>query len=115
MKVLVTGSRNFQNLAYLEHELLALKPTVVVHGGARGADALADAVATRHGIPVRVYHADWETHGRAAGPIRNRDMFTAEHRPDEPIDVCLAFPGNGKGTHDMMAICRGAGVRVETR
>lgn len=115
VKVLVTGRRDFQNLDYLERELIALGPTVIVHGFAPGADTCANTVARKHGIECRRYPADWTTHGRAAGPIRNRAMFKAEHRPDEPIDVCLAFPGTGKGTHDMMAICKDAGVRVEIR
>lgn len=113
MKVLVTGSRSFANVTYLEQELAALKPDVVVHGGASGADALAEAWCKRNEVDYRAYPAKWRRHGKAAGPIRNLAMLAREHRRDEPIDVCLAFPvGIGRGTRDMMAACEAVGVPV---
>jgi hypothetical protein len=49
--------------------------------------------------------AEWETHGRKAGPIRNARML--EHKPD----LVVAFPG-GKGTANCVAQARGMGVEV---
>lgn len=57
-------------------------------------------------VPVIVYHADWNAHGRSAGPIRNAKML-AEGKPD----LVVAFPG-GKGTAHMVGIARKAGVPV---
>jgi len=70
------------------------------HGGARGADQLADQAAQGLGWPVRVRMARWSEHGMAAGPIRNRQLL--EHAgalaTAQRADLLLlAFPG-GKGT-----------------
>src|SRR5216684_4086692 len=65
-------------------------------GGATGADQFAmEWAATKPEIKRYVCHADWETHGRAAGPIRNEKMLT--WKPD----LVVAFPG-GVGTADMV-------------
>ena len=74
-------------------------PFAVVHGGARGADTYAGEWADeREGIVVEVYPADWNTHGKAAGPIRNRQV--AETRPDFAV-----FFGKGTGTKDAIGLC----------
>jgi len=57
-------------------------------------------------VAVQVFPADWETHGKAAGPIRNQRMLD-EGRPD----LVVAFPG-GRGTSDMVARAKRAGVEV---
>lgn len=78
----------------------------VIHGAARGADTLAHEWAAHHEIPVDVYPADWQAHGRAAGPIRNARMLE-EGKPD----VVVAFKG-GRGTADMVRRARASGVPV---
>lgn len=75
-------------------------------GDATGADALAARWCEDNGIPFRVYAADWQTHGHAAGPIRNKAMLEAE----KPSCV-IAFPGS-KGTRNMVGLAEKAGVRV---
>lgn len=75
--------------------------THVIHGGASGADAMADSWADRHGIqPVmcRALWSYWKNQGRplAAGPIRNDMMLSL--RPH----VGVIFPGRD-GTEDMYA------------
>jgi hypothetical protein len=57
-------------------------------------------------LKVERYRADWAKHGRAAGPIRNKQMLE-EGKPD----LVVAFPG-GQGTANMMSQVREAGVRV---
>lgn len=78
---------------------------IIIHGGARGADDLADQWAVVNWIPVEEYKANWEAHGRAAGPIRNKQML------DKGVDFVIAFPG-GRGTEHMKNIARKAGVEV---
>lgn len=75
-------------------------------GDATGADALAARWCEDNGILFRVYVADWQTHGNAAGPIRNKAMLEAEN----PSCV-IAFPGS-KGTRNMVGLADKAGVRV---
>lgn len=51
------------------------RPEAVIVGRARGADTLSKAAALFNGIAVEGYGADWDTYGRAAGPIRNQQML----------------------------------------
>lgn len=123
MRILVTGSRDWDDwrimgLALSEAAEDALGVSVV-HGGARGADAMAGAVATARGWLTEVYRADWDTYGRQAGFIRNQAMV------DLGADICLAFvmpclkcpqpqypPHDSHGTADCMARTRRAGIPV---
>ena len=76
------------------------KPGVIISGGARGADAMAERWAKEHGIPLTVFKADWKL-GTNAGPRRNRDiMKLATH--------VLAFPSNeGRGTQHALSLIEG--------
>ena len=106
MRVLVCGGRNYSDEGRLTEVLDDLKPTEIIHGGARGADSLAEKWAATRQVPCHVYPADWRRHGRAAGPIRNREMLE-QSKPD----LVVAFPG-GRGTAHMVRIARAAGHRV---
>lgn len=104
MKVLVCGGRDFLDAQRMQRILDVLGPSEVIHGAARGADALAANWAVRRGVPHRPFPADWHRHGKAAGAKRNRRML-AEGKPD----FVLAFPG-GAGTADMVQAALHAGV-----
>ena len=110
VRVLVCGGRQFDDrdmlnaaLDKLHHERVF---SLVISGGAPGADSLAEAWAKAAGVACKVYNADWETLGRKAGPIRNEQMLV-EGRPD----LVVAFPG-GRGTAHMVRIAREAGIEV---
>ncbi|BBU58525.1 hypothetical protein KU6B_47900 [Mameliella alba] len=80
---------------------------VVIHGACRGVDEQAMIAAqTLPGVKHLPFEADWHTHGRAAGPIRNRRMIE-EGKPD----LVVAFPG-GRGTANMVNQARAAGIEV---
>jgi hypothetical protein len=104
VKVLVCGGRNYIDIPSVSRILDGLKPTEIIHGGAPGADAIADMWAMANKIPVSMYKAKWEKYGRAAGPRRNQQMLE-EAKPD----VVVAFPG-GKGTADMVRRAKKAGI-----
>lgn len=111
MRILITGSRNYTNLSKVKQEIqrhaTCEGQTVIIHGAAKGADSLADLAARQLGYSVEKYPADWSSHGRAAGPIRNQLMV------DKGADICLAFPiGNSRGTYDCMNRARQAGIHV---
>lgn len=109
-RVLVCGGRNYgattAELQLLVKELSAIRPAVIIHGAARGADSLAANFARQTGIPCRAYPADWQRHGRRAGYLRNRLMLQ-KAKPD----LVIAFPG-GPGTAHMIRIAREANVPV---
>jgi hypothetical protein len=80
--------------------------TLVISGCAHGADTLGIEWAEARGIEVARFPADWNVHGRAAGPIRNQQMLD-EGRPN----LVVAFPG-GRGTADMVRKAREAGIEL---
>lgn len=110
MKVIVCGGRDFDNASAVCKALTAAhakRPiTLLIEGGANGADKLAREWAKATGIPCETVHADWKRYGPAAGPIRNSKMLL-DHKPD----AVIAFPG-GRGTADMVKIATQAGVKV---
>jgi predicted Rossmann-fold nucleotide-binding protein len=110
MRVLVCGGRDYSNREALAAVLAELRQTrgisLVIAGGARGADTMAEWWAKAEGIACGVYQADWIGLGRKAGPIRNQRMLD-EGKPD----LVVAFPG-GRGTADMVRRGREAGVEV---
>ncbi len=107
VRVAVTGSRHYADEAAVErafqyiYELTG--PFFLLVGDATG----ADAIARRLHDPEfqQVFVADWKTHGRAAGPIRNREMLDAGAHYllafVEPCD-CDRYPGTHAthGTQD---------------
>lgn len=114
MRVLVCGGRDYSGGKAYWHvgEVLseihdATPITAIIEGGARGADACARGWAAEEGVKCVTVPADWATHGKAAGPIRNRRMLT-----DFAPDLVVAFPG-GRGTADMVRQAEAAGVPVK--
>lgn len=106
--VIVTGSRDWTDGAVLGRALQATAPTLVVHGAARGADALADAWAKANGVPVKPFEAPWTERGHAAGMIRNVAMLEAY-----PEALVLAFPlPQSRGTRGCMWEAARRGHRV---
>ena len=119
MKVVVTGSRCFEEheLIWKTLDLMHAKEPIrrLAHGDCPDPNGVPGAVsvdqecarwADAHGVPFKPYPADWKKHGRAAGPIRNREMLKAE-RPH----LVIAFPG-GQGTHNCVRTARKLGLRV---
>jgi len=107
-RVLVCGGRNFADRAMVDRVLdaqhAAAPIELLIEGGARGADRHAKAWALSHCVSVLTYEANWELHGKAAGPIRNLLMLD-EGKPS----LVVAFPG-GRGTANMVEQARKRGV-----
>jgi hypothetical protein len=107
-RVLVCGGRNYDDKGrlYIALDRLFPSPTLIIHGGANGADALAGQWCVDRDVACAPYYAAWETYGAGAGPMRNQRMLD-EGKPH----LVLAFPG-GRGTADMVRRAKAAGVRV---
>jgi hypothetical protein len=110
-RVLICGDRNWRDFEAVRRFVASLAPSaVVIEGEARGADTMARIAAEQHGLTVLRFPAQWDTHGRAAGPIRNQQMLT-EGAPT----LVAYFHDNieeSKGTRDMVTRARKAGIRV---
>lgn len=81
-------------------------PQTIIHGLALGVDKMAEDWGNLHACNIRRFKADWDTHGKAAGPIRNQQMID-QGKPD----LIIAFPG-GRGTADMVERARKARIDV---
>ncbi|CAH2910550.1 MAG: hypothetical protein CPSOU_1806 [uncultured Paraburkholderia sp.] len=110
MKVLVCGGRDYDDDLHVFSTLCAEHRetliSLIIEGGADGADAWAQAWARAFGVQCQTVRADWQKHGRAAGPMRNAQMLTLKP------DLVIAFPG-GHGTANMVRQAKQAGVPVK--
>lgn len=98
MKTIIAGSRTFDNHNLLNETLYVYRKqiTEVVSGCARGADTMGEEWAAREGIPCKRFPADWKTHGKKAGILRNQQMA-------DYADMAIVFwDGTSKGTKNMI-------------
>jgi hypothetical protein len=101
MKIIIAGGRNFTDWEYFNAYMsFTIPPWIkideIVSGGARGADALGEQFAQINNIRLKVFPADWDRHGRKAGPIRNSEMGIY-------ADGLVAFwDGKSTGTNHMI-------------
>ena len=102
MKLIIAGSRSYEtdepaNFIRMTLNLLldSASETEIVSGGCAGIDKMGEAYAKWFNVPIKEFPADWEKHGRSAGPIRNREMA-------EYADVLvLIWNGKSKGSGGM--------------
>jgi hypothetical protein len=110
LKVIIAGSRSEQPSPFAMANIVAasgFNVTQVFEGGARGVDRSARFWATSESIPVQTFEADWTTHGKAAGPIRNQAML------DAGADALIAvWDGESRGTADMIRRAERKGIPV---
>ena len=101
-KVIIAGSRDFTNYALLASKVdfyLSNKSDIeIVSGTARGADSLGERYARERNYSIKRFPADWNTHGKKAGYLRNLDMA-------KYADACIVFwNGTSKGAQHMINI-----------
>jgi hypothetical protein len=100
MKLIIAGSRDLSPSYHIIRQKLEevewfLKVKEVVSGKARGADRAGEEFARQYEIPVKEFPADWDRYGKAAGPIRNRQM--AEYADA----LLLIWDGRSPGSKNM--------------
>lgn len=109
-KVLVCGGRDYHDKDFLFSTLDAFhlehKFTLLIQGGARGADNLVKIWAFYKKIPSLEFPANWVMYGKAAGQIRNQQMLV-EGKPN----LLIAFPG-GIGTKNMIFQAKAASIPI---
>ena len=108
MKVLVCGGRNYLGRERVYEILNMIRPSSVVHGACpSGADHYASEWTSSQKVPLVTHPAEWSRLGRAAGPIRNKEMLDK----NDDIGMVIAFPG-GAGTENMIGLAFGRGIPV---
>lgn len=115
-KILVTGSRYWNDYEMIQKLICDVlndfawyeEECELIHGGAPGADEMAARVALEDfNMTITEFPADWDKHGKAAGPKRNQQMV------DYGADICLAFIlPNSKGTMDCVKRAAVGGIQV---
>jgi len=108
--IIVCGGRDYKDAMCVSRVLDSIAPDTIIEGGARGADELARKWASGRDTQVLEIEANWKVHGKAAGPIRNREMLDRLLPMPGPIAV-VAFPG-GRGTANMVRQAKAKGVTV---
>ena len=107
-RIIIAGTRTFDNydllnktiIKYCKANLLHSNGIEIVCGGAKGADELGKQFAENHKTAIKIFPADWDTHGKAAGPIRNKQMALYS-------SVLIAFwDGKSKGTKNMIELAK---------
>lgn len=120
-KVIVAGGRDFdyksEHLDKVSHlisnyyntkTMTPLKGGVeLVTGCAKGADQIPYLFNSWHGVPIKEFPADWDTHGKKAGILRNIEMA-------EYADALIAFwDGKSRGTKNMIEEAKKRGLKVK--
>ena len=108
MRIIIAGSRDLTRELHYYIVAKAFSDAIgewaprevveVVTGGARGVDAHGKDLAKKLGIAHREFPADWNKHGKAAGPIRNAEMAAYADA------LVLVWDGSSRGSAHMMAI-----------
>ncbi len=103
-RVIVCGGRDFtdRRLCFdsLDRLLDGVADAEIVSGGAKGADAFGEEYGNARGLKVSVFKADWKRYGRAAGPVRNRQML-AYAKEQTPMVIAF-WDGRSRGTKNMI-------------
>lgn len=96
MRVAVIGSRTFNDYDEVKSVLSTLKITLLISGGAKGADSLGEKYAKENNIETKIFYPDWSKHGKKAGFLRNSDIINE-------AELIIAFwDGHSKGTKDSL-------------
>lgn len=108
MRTIIAGSRDIVNYEVVEAAYITCpwEVTKIISGGARGVDTLAMELAETLDIPLVVYPANWEEHGKAASAIRNELMA-------RNADALIAiWDGRSPGTKNMINIAKQLKLKI---
>lgn len=119
MKVAVIGSRGFTDYSLMYEHLKDVDISLIISGGAAGADKLAERYADEHDIPKSVIPADWSNlqatpckvkYNKYGKPYNAMAGFNRNQQMAEQCDMCVAFwDGESKGTFHMIQAIRKLG------
>lgn len=111
-KILICGDRNWADFKKVEDKLNQFNPLedIIITGGCRGADKIAEYLGKKKGFKVEVFPADWNKYGLGAGPVRNKQML------DQNPSIVIAFHSdidNSKGTKNCITQAAKKEIPVE--
>ena len=105
-KLAVLGSRTFTDYNLLKKELDEYPPFILVSGGAKGAETLAERYADEKGYEKVILKPDWKKYGRGAGLKRNEEIINLA---DEVVSFWNKM---SEGTGHSLELARKKGIPV---
>lgn len=126
MRLVICGSRTFQNMLTIEDvdfqiKKNKLKPTEIISGECRGPDLLGHAWADANGIPVKEFVPNWDDISKCKSPKKNKygkmynpsAGFERNQQMGEYADAVLAFwDEESHGTEHMINAMKKLGKPV---
>jgi len=108
MKVIIAGTRTLDDPLLVDSAVYLSRYNIseVISGGCKGIDQWGEVWAKKQGIPIKIFQADWDKYGRAAGPIRNALM--AEYANA----LILIWDGKSKGSLNMLCNANKLGLKI---
>lgn len=104
MKIAIVGSRSINNEELVVNFINECLPdlsivNLIISGGAKGVDTIAESFAKRNKIKTKIFLPDWNTYGKQAGFIRNSDIISL-------CDECIViWDGKSKGAKHDIELC----------
>lgn len=97
----IVGSRLFNDYEFMKRILdRFFSCKIIVSGGAKGADNLAEKYAKENNIATIIFPAEWDRYGKSAGFKRNKIIV-------DNSDLIIAFwDGKSKGTANTIKLAR---------
>lgn len=109
MKLLISGSRQFTDkkglvsaVQLLEKEL-NITFNFILHGGAKGADTLAEVYAQSNGIPTKVIVSNYDRYFAKVAPLKRNELLVQEA---DAILVLYGFGGKQGGSFHVAQLAR---------
>jgi hypothetical protein len=122
MRIIVTGYRHWQDSRVIWNRMQRLQDVcalersgleVAVGDCPTGVDSFIRDWAVTAPASLRIFYADWGTHGQSAGPLRNKEMIDTVMR-EGPVDRVIAFlHPDPKGTRQCAFYAQAMGLHVE--
>ena len=106
--IAIAGCRTFVDYKLFSSfmDKIAVPGDSIVTGDSAGTDSMALQYAQQHKMKFRIYRADWENYGKAAGPIRNKDLV---HFCDK---VVIFWDQKSPGTKTTLDLAKTANKRI---
>jgi len=119
MKIAMVGSRNFSDMKFAQFKIQQIlifaipdcdenkEAPILISGGAKGIDSLAEKTANQYQIETKIFIPDWDKYGKRAGFLRNQLII------NEADKIIAFWDGKSPGTKHSINLAINAGKPVD--
>ena len=106
----IAGGRDFDDFfsadefikkIFKESGVVKKRDIVIISGGAKGADKIAEDFSKKYELKNIIMNANWDLNGKAAGHIRNKEMASKSLEFGERTLIAF-WDGKSRGTKNMI-------------